>query len=137
MARILAIDFGTKRSGIAVTDPLQMIATPLDTVQTEILLDYLEGYFRKEAVDIILLGDPRRLDNTGSEMTHLANRFAQKLKHRFPDKNLIRVDERLTSVMASRAVTESGQSKKLKNDKGMLDRMSAAILLQHYLASKI
>jgi putative Holliday junction resolvase len=136
MARIIAIDYGTKRSGLAVTDSLQMIASPLDTVQTEKLLEYLKDYFQREEVELILLGDPKKLNNTGSEMTHLTNRFAQKLKHWFPDKPLVRIDERLTSVMAMQAMTESGQSKKVKNDKGMLDRVSAAILLQQYLASK-
>ena len=113
-----------------------MIASPLDTIQTEKLLDYLKDYFQREEVELILLGDPKKLNNKGSEMTHLTNRFAQKLKHWFPDKPLVRIDERLTSVMAMQAMAESGQSKKVKNDKGMLDRVSAAILLQNYLASK-
>lgn len=132
----MAIDYGTRRSGLAVTDPMQMIASPLDTVQTEKIFDYLKAYFLKEAVETIVLGDPRRLDNSRSEITHLANRFARKLKEQFPEVELVRLDERLTSVMAKQALAESGQSKKLKNDKGMLDRVSAAILLQHYLASK-
>lgn len=136
MARILAIDYGTKRCGLAVTDPMQMIASPLDTIPTEKVLDFLKGYFSKEKVERIVLGDPRQLDNTGSEMTHLTNRFAHKLKHHFPDIELIRYDERLTSKMAMQAMTQSGQGKKVKNDKGMLDRVSAAILLQDYLSSK-
>lgn len=136
MARILAIDYGTKRCGLAVTDPLQMIASPMDTVSTETLLDYLERYFAAESVECIVLGDPKRLNNTGSEITHLTNRFAQKLKHRFPNIPIARFDERLTSKMAAQSMVESGQSKKVKNDKGMLDRVSAAILLQNYLLSK-
>jgi putative Holliday junction resolvase len=136
MARILAIDYGTKRCGLAVTDPMQMIASPLDTIQTEKVLDFLKAYFSKENVERIVLGDPRQLDNSGSEMTHLTNRFAQKLKHHFPEIELIRYDERLTSKMAMQAMTQSGQGKKVKNDKGMLDRVSAAILLQDYLSSK-
>ena len=136
VARILAIDYGTKRCGLAVTDPLQMIATPLTTVPTSGLMDYLRDYFAREQVGLIILGDPRRLDNSGSEMTHLANRLANKLQQKFPDIQIERYDERFTSQLAARAMIESGQSRKIKNDKGMLDRVSAAILLQNYLSAK-
>lgn len=136
VARILAIDYGTKRCGLAVTDPMQMIASPLSTVPTAGLMDYLSDYFTREEVEVIVLGDPKRLDNTGSEMTHLANRLANKLQQKFPEIRIDRYDERFTSQIAAKAMIESGQSRKVKNDKGMLDRVSAAILLQNYLSAK-
>ena len=136
VARILAIDYGTKRCGLAVTDPLQMIATPLDTVATSALMDYLESYFARETVECVVLGDPKRLDNTGSEITHLTNRFANKLRQKFPHMLIERYDERFTSRMAAQAMNESRQSRRVKNDKGTLDRVSAAILLQNYLSAK-
>lgn len=135
MGRILAIDYGTKRCGIAVTDPERIIATSLETVPTHQLIDYLKKYMLTENVDRIVIGEPKRLNNTDSDTTRLALLFEQQLQKAFPDKQICRYDERLTSKLAQRSLVESGQSKKVRRDKSVLDRVSATILLQDYLHS--
>jgi len=135
MGRIIAIDYGTKRCGLAVTDPAKIIATALETVATHQLVDYLKKYMVKEEVDRIVIGEPKRLNNTDSETTRLALLFENQLQKAFPDKNICRYDERLTSKMAQRSLIESGQSRKVRRDKAVLDRISATILLQDYLLS--
>lgn len=135
MGRIIAIDYGTKRCGLAVTDPAKIIATALETVATHQLVDYLKKYMAKEEVDRIVIGEPKRLNNTDSETTRLALLFENQLQKAFPDKNICRYDERLTSKMAQRSLIESGQSRKVRRDKAVLDRISATILLQDYLLS--
>lgn len=135
MARIMAIDFGSKRTGLAVTDPSQIIATALETVPTHQLFDYLKNYISKENVECIVVGDPRRLNNEMSETTHLTNQFVNKLKREIPGIPVKRLDERYTSVMAARSLIESGQSRKTRQDKSVLDKISATILLQNYLST--
>ncbi len=135
MARIMAIDFGSKRTGLAVTDPSQIIATALETVPTHQLFDYLKNYISKENVECIVVGDPRRLNNEMSETTHLTNQFVNKLKREIPGIPVKRLDERYTSVMAAKSLIESGQSRKTRQDKSVLDKISATILLQNYLST--
>jgi putative Holliday junction resolvase len=135
MARIMAIDFGSKRTGLAVTDPSQIIANALETVPTHQLFDYLKNYISKENVECIVVGDPRRLNNEMSETTHLTNQFVNKLKREIPGIPVKRLDERYTSVMAAKSLIESGQSRKTRQDKSVLDKISATILLQNYLST--
>ena len=135
MGRILAIDYGSKRCGLAVTDPTQTIATALETVATATLLDYLTGYTLREPVERFILGEPKRLNNTLSATTEMVHRFGQLLAARFPHIPVQLYDERFTSKMASQSLLESGQSKKTRRDKSILDQVSATILLQDYLNS--
>lgn len=135
MARIIALDYGSKRTGIAVTDPTKTIATALSTVSTHVLVDFLQNYFQKEEVESIIVGDPRRLNNEASTTTHLTNQFVNKLKKIFPEIPIYRYDERFTSIMAARSLIESGQTKSTRHDKGIIDQVSATIILQNYLSS--
>jgi len=133
MARILAIDYGTKRTGIAVTDELKLIASGLTTVRTHALFDFLKDYFEKERVELVLVGEPKKVDGTHSEnesnITHFLNRF----KKMFPAMKLERVDERFTSKMAFQTMIDSGLKKKQRQDKALIDEISATIILQTYL----
>jgi putative Holliday junction resolvase len=131
----MAIDYGSKRTGLAVTDPSQIIATALDTVPTHLLFEYLKKYISKEPVECFVVGDPRRLNNEMSETTHLTNQFVNKLKKEIPGIPVKRLDERYTSVMAAKSLIESGQSRKTRQDKAVLDQISATILLQNYLST--
>ncbi len=133
MARIIAIDFGTKRTGLAVTDPTKTIATALETVPTHQVFDFLQKYMEREPVESIVVGDPKRLNNEASQTTELANRFVNQLKKKFPGLPVKRYDERFTSLIASRSLIESGQSRKVRRDKSVIDQVSATILLQNYL----
>lgn len=133
MGRILAIDFGTKRTGLAVTDPQQIIATALETVETARLFVYLEAYFRKEAVDLLVIGMPRRLDNQDSDMAPQVRKLAEVLKTKFPDKPQTFVDERFTSSLARDAMIRAGSTKKDRRDKGNIDKVSATLILQSYV----
>ncbi|MBP7168049.1 MAG: Holliday junction resolvase RuvX [Bacteroidia bacterium] len=135
MGRIMAIDYGTKRSGIAVTDPTRTIATALETVPSHLLLDYLAKYITAETVDLIILGEPKRLNNTDSSTTLIVRAFCKKLMEKFPEMPVEMVDERFTSKIAGMSLIESGQSRKVRRDKGVLDRVSATILLQDYLST--
>jgi putative Holliday junction resolvase len=133
MGRILAIDFGTKRTGVAVSDPNRMIATSLDTVPTHQIIKFIQDYLSRETVDIIVVGHPKHLDNTESSTTQLTNQFVNKLKKEFTTVKIDKYDERFTSKIASQSLIESGQSKKVRRDKSILDQVSATILLQDYL----
>lgn len=133
MARILALDFGKKRTGIAVTDPQQLIATALDTVPTGELIGYLKKYFAREPVSQVLIGYPLHFDDTPTDATPLVDRFIPKFQHVFPDIPIIKVDETLTSVMASRLIAASGRKKKEREEKGLTDRISALVILREYL----
>ena len=134
MGRILAIDLGTKRTGIAVTDVLQIVANPLETVETSQLVDYLKAYFEKEEVDTIVLGYPRHLDGKPNEMTPRVISLKDRLSKLFPDKKLVLEDERFTSKMAMQSMITMGSKKKDRKEKaGNLDKVSAAIILQSYL----
>jgi putative Holliday junction resolvase len=134
MGRIIAIDLGTKRTGIAVTDPLKLVANPLQTVETPKLMEYLKTYFQKEDVESIVLGFSKSLDGTPNEMTPRIISLKDRLEKTFPDKKLILVDERYTSKMAMQSMIAMGSKKKDRKEKaGNLDKVSAAIILQFYL----
>lgn len=133
MPRILAIDYGTKRVGLAVTDPQGIIATALTTVSSHEIMAYLENYTQKEKVKCFVLGDPITLNNSGSETTTLVHTFANALKKKFPHIPVHLIDERFTSLIAQRSLIESGQNKKTRRDKSVLDKVSATLLLQSYL----
>jgi putative holliday junction resolvase len=135
MARILCIDYGGKRTGLAVTDPLQIIATALETVATHDLYAYLKAYFAKEPVELILIGAPLNLDDTPTHATPLVEAACIRLQKEFPHIPIKKVDERFTSKMASRAMVEMGMKKKDRQVKGNIDQIAATIMLQEYLQS--
>ena len=136
MGRILAIDFGLKRTGIAVTDSLQIIANGLDTVPTHTLLDYLKSYFDREAVDKVVIGMPKNLDSSDTDSTHGVRVLIKHFRKRFPDMPIIEHDERFTSQLAMQAMIAGGMSKKDRRVKGTVDRVSATIILQSYMESQ-
>lgn len=136
MGRILAIDYGTKRSGVAVTDPGQMIASPLDTVFTHELMNFLQDYFEKEPVDVLVVGLPRQMDNSDSESLKQIRYFVQAFKKRFTKIPVEWMDERFSSKMAMDAMVAGGMKKEERKVKGNLDKVSAAIILQSYLEKK-
>ena len=133
MARILAIDFGTKRSGIAVTDELQIIASGLTTVPTKELLGFLKDYFVREQVELVLIGEPKQMDNSASQSEVYIGQFLKEFEKQFPDKPVQRVDERFTSKMAFQTLIDSGLKKKQRQNKALVDEVSATIILQSYL----
>lgn len=133
MARILALDYGKVRTGIAVTDELQLIASGLSTVETKNLLPFLEEYTQKESVELFVVGLPKQLDNTESESEVLIKGFLNKLKARFPSIPVERQDERFTSKMAVQSMLDSGMKKKKRRDKALVDEISATLILQAYL----
>jgi len=136
MARILALDYGKKRTGIAVTDPLQLIATALETVDTGELIGYLKAYFRSEAVEKVLIGYPLNFDGSPTDATPLVEKFIGKFRHVFPQLPVEKVDERMTSVMAAQAIRGMGLKKKDRQRKELVDAVSAVIMLQEYLQSR-
>lgn len=136
MARILALDLGLKRTGVAVTDPLQIIATALDTVPTSQLIDFLTNYFSREAVDTIVVGFPTRLDGSPTEMTPVALQWADTLRARFPQKRVELADERFTSKIASQALIAMGAKKKDRQKKSNTDKVSATLILQTFLLTR-
>jgi putative Holliday junction resolvase len=133
MGRILAIDYGTKRTGLAITDPLRIIATALDMVETPKLIDYLKKYFQAEEVEKVIIGLPKRLNNTDSEIAPEVRKFVEKFKTTFPEKPIQTVDERFTSSMAQQAMIDGGMKKKDRQVKGNVDKISAVIILQSYM----
>ena len=137
MGRILSIDYGTKRTGLAVTDPLRIIASALDTVETKQLEKYLADYFAKNEVDIIVLGKPSQMNGQPSETMRYIEPLAGRLRNAYPDKKVVLYDERFTSVMAHRAMLESGIGKMARQDKALVDRISATIILQSYMESSM
>ncbi|MBL0741521.1 Holliday junction resolvase RuvX [Chryseolinea lacunae] len=136
MGRVLAIDYGTKRTGIAVTDPLRIIATPLDTVATTELLAFIAAYVKKETVDEFVVGMPKTLLNEDSQIAPLVRVFVEELKKAFPDKAVHLADERFTSSMAMRAMIDGGMKKKDRQVKGNVDKISATIILQSFLEAR-
>ena len=136
MGRILAIDYGKIRTGIAVTDELQLIASGLTTVLTNDLLPFLTSYVQKEKVDIIVVGLPKQMNNELSESEALIIPFIEKLEKRLPNIPIERIDERFTSKMAFQTMIDSGLSKKQRQNKALIDEISATIILQTYLNSK-
>lgn len=135
MARILAIDYGKVRTGIAITDELQIIASGLTTVKTKELLTFLENYVRTENVELFLIGEPKQMDYTPSQSEALIIPFMEKLKIKIPEIPIKRVDERFTSKMAFQTMIDSGLSKKKRQNKALIDEISATIILQTYLSS--
>ncbi|OUR92263.1 Holliday junction DNA helicase RuvA [Flavobacteriales bacterium 34_180_T64] len=136
MGRIVALDYGTKRTGIAVTDELQIIASGLTTVSTKELLLFLKDYVAKEQVDLIVLGEPKQLNNEVSESEAFIRVFLTKLNKAIPEIPVTRVDERFTSKMAFQTMIDSGLTKKQRRNKALVDEISATIILQSYLSSK-
>ncbi|MCF2875638.1 MULTISPECIES: Holliday junction resolvase RuvX [unclassified Tenacibaculum] len=136
MGRILAIDFGKKRTGIAVTDELQIIASGLTTVNTNELITFLIDYTKKENVELFVIGKPKQMDNTDSQSEELILPFIEKLKKSIPTIPLKRVDERFTSKMAFQTMIDSGLKKKQRQNKALVDEISATIILQSYLYNK-
>jgi putative Holliday junction resolvase len=133
MGRVLAIDYGLRRTGIAVTDPLRIIASPLETVPTEQLLNFLKIYLQKEKVDEFVIGMPKTLKNEDSVIAPEVRKFVTILKSNFPEQPVHEVDERFTSSMAQRALIDGGMKKKDRQVKGNVDKVSAAIILQSFL----
>lgn len=134
--RIMAFDYGTKRIGIAVTDPLQIIATALTTVHPEDIWKFLKDYLIQEQVETFVVGKPLQMDGTDSESAQHVVGFVRKLKKEFPTVNVVEVDERFTSKMASSAIAQSGMKKNKKQNKGLIDTVSATIILQTYMDTK-
>jgi putative Holliday junction resolvase len=133
MARIMAIDYGLRRTGLAVTDPLQIIATGLTTVESPRLIPFLKDYFKREPVELMLIGEPKNLDDSDTHATPLVRAIVGRLQKEFPAIPLKLVDERFTSKMASQAMIEMGMKKKQRRNKALVDEIAATILLQEYL----
>ncbi|WP_262247413.1 Holliday junction resolvase RuvX [Parapedobacter soli] len=131
--RIMAFDYGTKRVGIAVTDPLQLIATALNTVHAQDVLAYVKAYIANEAVSTFVVGEPRQLDGSESESAQHVRGFIRSLRRAFPDIPTETIDERFTSKMASASIAQSGLTKKKRQDKALIDSVSAVLILQSYL----
>ncbi|MEC4005374.1 Holliday junction resolvase RuvX [Flavobacterium sp. SUN052] len=137
MPRILAIDYGLKRTGIAVTDELQIIASGLTTIPSETTIDFLKEYFIKENVTKVLIGEPKQMNGQPSESAEIIEKFVSKFQIAFPAMDLVRVDERFTSKMAFQTMIDSGLNKKQRQNKGLIDEIAATILLQDYLTRKM
>lgn len=136
MARLMAIDYGKKNCGIAVTDELQLIASGLKTVATESIFVFLDKYFKQETVELVIIGEPKTIQNEPSESEVLIKSFIEKFIDSFPDLPIRRVDERFTSKMAFQTMIDSGLSKKKRRNKQLIDKISATIILQSYLHYK-
>jgi putative Holliday junction resolvase len=136
MGRILAIDYGTKRTGIAVTDPLRIIAGGLETVPTHTLAGWLARYFAAESVDIIVVGKATQMDGAPSETMARIEPLVRRLRAEYPDKQVVLHDERFTSRLAQRAIIDGGVPKMARRNKALVDTVSAAIILQSYLDSR-
>ncbi len=136
MGRILAIDYGTKRCGIAATDPLRLIVSPLDTVHPDELFGFLDAYIQTEPVDVIVVGEPLTEDGRPAQIHHLVVGLVRTLRKRYPDIEVVTQDERYTSKEAKAIILQSGARKKKRRDKSLLDKVSAALILEDYLASQ-
>ena len=136
LARILALDYGTKRTGIAITDDLQIIASGLTTVETKNIFSFLMQYLKTENVELFVVGEPKQMNNTESESEQFIKLFVEKLKTTFPKIPVKRVDERFTSKMAFQSMIDSGLKKKQRQNKALVDEISATIILQTYLEQK-
>lgn len=133
MGRILALDYGTKRTGVAVSDPLRLIAGGLETIPTKGLEGWLAQYFAANDVSTIVVGKPTRMDGTPSETWRFVEPLAERLRRAWPDKQVVFCDERFTSVMAHRTMLESGIGRMARRDKALVDKISATIILQSYM----
>ena len=136
MGRLLAIDYGAKRIGLAVSDPMQIIATALDTISPKEIIDYLKKYDQKEGIEAFIIGMPKQLNNTDSSNAPLVKRFVAQLQTQFPEKLIHLVDERFTSSIALQTMIAGGMKKKDRRDKANVDKISAVIILQSFMASK-
>lgn len=136
MSRILALDYGEKRIGIAVTDEMQIIASGLATVPTADIFEFLTAYVKKEKVELFLVGEPKQMNNTTSESEKYIKPFLSKLAKMFSDIPIKRIDERFTSKMAFQTMIDSGLKKKQRQNKALIDEISATIILQSYLYNK-
>jgi putative holliday junction resolvase len=133
LPRIISIDYGLKRTGLAVTDPLKIIATGLTTVESKELIPFLKNYFSKEAVELIIIGEPKNMDDSDTHATPLVEKCIKDLQKNFPSIPIVKVDERYSSKMAKDAMIEMGMKKKQRRDKALVDEIAATILLQEYL----
>lgn len=133
MGRILAIDYGKKRVGIAVTDPAQLIANGLDTIRAQDTIDFLKKYFEKEEVELVVIGYPKQMNNMPSEAVRFVNDFIAKFEKSFPDREYRLLDERFTSKMAFQAMIDGGVKKKKRQDKSLIDKVSATLILQSWM----
>ncbi|MBS7787931.1 Holliday junction resolvase RuvX [Flavobacterium sp. CYK-55] len=137
MSRILAIDYGQKRTGLAVTDPLQIIASGLTTVATTELMPFLEKYVRQENISKVLIGEPKQMNGLPSQSAAIIEAFVIVFSQKFPEIKVVRVDERFTSKLAFQTMIDSGLSKKQRQNKALVDEISATIMLQDYLSRKM
>ena len=137
MGQILAVDFGKKRCGLAATDDLRIIASGLDTVETSVLMEYLKKYFEKNTVDEVVIGLPTDLKGNIAEVEQDIQKFIEEFKNEFPEVSVVRFDERFTSKIASYFISQSGKNKKQRQEKGLIDKVSATLILQQYLEQKL
>ncbi|MEO5999141.1 MAG: Holliday junction resolvase RuvX [Chitinophagaceae bacterium] len=133
MSRIIAIDYGLKRTGLAVTDPFKIIATGLTAIESKLLIPFLKNYFLQESVELIIIGEPKNLDDSDTHATPLVVQCVQELVKNFPAIPVMKVDERFTSKMAVQSMVQSGMKKKDRRNKALVDEIAATILLQEYL----
>lgn len=136
MARVLSIDYGRKRVGLAVTDPEQIIANRLTTIPTHTIWDFLNDYFQKEKIETVVVGYPKQMNNEASEAVRYINPFLKKFQKQYPEMNLEILDERFTSKMAFQTMIDGGLKKQKRQNKGLIDGISATIILQSYLEHK-
>lgn len=137
MGQILAVDFGKKRCGLAATDDLRIIASGLDTVETIALMEFLRNYFSENSVDEVVIGLPTDLKGNMSEVEQDIQKFIEEFKSEFPEVSVVRFDERFTSKIASYFISQSGKNKKQRQEKGLIDKVSATLILQQYLEQKL
>ncbi len=133
LGRVIAIDYGKKRAGIAVSDPLRLISNNMATIPSGEIFDFLSGYFSREEVDVIVVGYPKKLNNEPSESVIYINPFVKKLGRMFPDKEIVLMDERFTSKIAFQSMIEGNLKKKKRRNKELIDKLSANLILQSYL----
>ena len=137
MGQILAVDFGKKRCGLAATDDLRIIASGLDTVETTVLMEFLRNYFSENSVDEVVIGLPTDLKGNMSEVEEDIQKFIEEFKSEFSEVSVVRFDERFTSKIASYFISQSGKNKKQRQEKGLIDKVSATLILQQYLEQKL
>jgi putative holliday junction resolvase len=137
LSRIISIDYGLKRTGLAVTDPLKIIATGLTTIESKQLIPFLKDYFSKEEVELIIIGEPKNWDDTDTHATPLVEKCIKDLQKNFPSIPIKKVDERYTSKMAKDSMLEMGLKKKQRRNKALVDEIAATILLQEYLQRNV
>jgi len=137
MARVMAIDYGEKRTGLAITDEMQLIASGLTTISSENAIAFLNDYFSRENVITVLIGKPVQMNNQPSQSTAIIEKFVNQFRNAFPEVKIVRVDERFTSKMAFQSMIAGGLKKKHRQNKALVDEISATIMLQDYLTRKI